>query len=81
MLLLFRVFPPVFPDYEVWQSFHEPRVDRSKESFTWGNLDVEKIVVFLDRHAGLSREAVRRNLIKHRIDTSNDTTNDYLYTI
>lgn len=57
-LFFCRIFPPIFPDYEAWQAFQEPRVDRSTEPFTWGVLDVEGIISFLHIHAGLEKQIV-----------------------
>jgi DNA excision repair protein ERCC-5 len=56
------IAPKHFPDEKVLAAYLNPVVDKSEDRFSWGVPDLDKLVVFLNRHAGWNPEETRRLL-------------------
>jgi DNA excision repair protein ERCC-5 len=56
------IYPKHFPDEKVLAAYLNPVVDKSEDGFSWGVPDLDRLIVFLNRHAGWNPEETRRLL-------------------
>jgi DNA excision repair protein ERCC-5 len=55
-------FPSDFPSSEVQTAFFRPVVDRSREPFSWGTVDDDRVVAQLSVATGLDEDKIRERL-------------------
>jgi DNA excision repair protein ERCC-5 len=56
------IAPPDFPSENVMKAYLDPVVDKSKDRFSWDAPDVEKLILFCNRHIGWPPEETKRLL-------------------
>ena len=63
------VFPDDFPNFEVIKAFKKPNVDQSKDTFTWGNPEFDKIRTFAQRQLNWRQSEVTKyvDIVEKRV--------------
>jgi DNA excision repair protein ERCC-5 len=59
--------PKSFPSRQVMTAYLNPVVDASEERFSWGVPDMDRLIIFMNKHAGWNPEETRK-LIQPVID-------------
>lgn len=69
-----------FPNVEIARAYLEPKVDESKEAFSWGNLDKESLVEYTKNKLGWTRlktEEILEPVMKRLNEKKQATIKDY----
>jgi 5'-3' exonuclease len=56
------IAPKHFPDERVLTAYMKPIVDSSNERFSWGIPDLQKLIIFCNRHAGWDADETKKLL-------------------
>ena len=54
------IVPTFFPDPKVLNAYLNPVVDNSEERFTWGIPDIDRIILFCNKHVGWPADETRK---------------------